>query len=347
MCQNSNFSLAMFLTFIFFFNSLKSNLFHYSESTAKKQQKDTTDKDQLQIFEFPDLLNKNLRFSSDSDQTLEKCIIKDGYYADLRGYEQGGAVFVKNNEISLQILNCLFVGCSAQQNGGAVYASSPRFDLEQSCFLECFVSDAAWSGQSFYTMCNIVNVNSSTVFSCPPSANHRGSEAIILVGGVQNILQLNSSHNVAAQYAGGFATSESISFSFRRCMIYHDVSPNHILAFVHLRPDDDVSYCNIIRNKVYQEGIVYVSGGYAVMRRCVFKRNSGLLAVFNNAYGPGFLTIEECAIDVPERRIMEDQFNLFNLGSTFTQKPTKNNISKNVELNSDNLVKMYRYINLK
>ena len=295
--------------------------------------------------QFTSLITKKILISK--DENLEKCVIQDGCFSDMRGSEQGGAVFVKNNEISLLIFNSLFIGCSAQQNGGAVYGSCPRFDIRQSAFFECFVSDSAWSGQSFYTMCNIVSVNSSTVYSCPPSANHRGSEAIILVGGVQNIQQLNSSHNVAAQYAGGFATSESISFSFKRCMIYHDVSPNHILAFVHLRPDDDISYCNFVRNKVYQEGIVYVSGGFSVIRRCVFKRNSGPIVVFNDAYGPGFLTIEECTVDIPPKKVMDGQFNLFNLDSTFTQKPSKNILPKNIELNSDNLIKMYRYINVK
>lgn len=293
------------------------------------------------------LFDAKVTISSTSNEMFDTSNISNCIFADLRGYEHGGAVFVKNEEVGLYVYNSLFIGCSASLSGGAIYVKCPRYDLEQSTFMQCFVSDAAWTGQSFYSASNIVNITASTVFMCPPDAPHRGSEAIFIITGVQSIVQLNSSYNTAAQYAGGLATQESLSLVIRRCMFYHDISPNHVLALIHLRPDDDISCCNFVKNLVYNEGLLYLSGGYAVMRKCYFKKNDGVLAVFNSAYGPGYLTLEECSIDVPEHIVMEGQYNLFNLGSTFTKKPSKNVIPKNVELKSDNLTKMLRYINTK
>ena len=276
--------------------------------------------------------SKNQNTNNEKDSLFERCEIKDSAYIDLKNGEQGGAVLVKNNQVALRVFHTLFIGCSAQLNGGAIFANCPRFELEESLFIECSVSDAAWSGQSFYTMCNVANVNCSSIVRCPISSKIRGSEAAIMIGGVQNVRQLNSSHNIPAQYAGGLATSESTSFQLRMSMFYCNESPNHILALVHMRPDDDVSFCNIVRNIVSSDGTVFISGGYVVMRRCVFRRNQGNLAAFNDGYGPGFLAIEECGIDVPERIIMDQSTNLFNIGSTFTKKPSKNVIPRNIEL---------------
>ena len=154
----------------------------------------------------------------------------------------------------------------------------------------------AWSGQAFLTTCNYAQVNTTTVFCCAISETLRGSEAAILVGGVQCISQLNSSYNIAAQYASGLATSESVSFSLKLSQFWHNQSPNHMLALVHIRPDDDISFCNFIKNTVPVDGLFYISGGYCILRKCVFKRNTGTFAVFNQAYGPGYLTIEELSL---------------------------------------------------
>ena len=284
---------------------------------------------------------------NDEQSLFEFCEIKNNAFTDLRNGDQGGGVLVKNPSVCLHVFHSLFHGCCAKLNGGALFANCAKFQLDESLFVECYVADAAWSGQSFYTMCNVAVINCSSIVKCPQSKKYRGSEAAIMIGGIQHIMNLNSSRNIPTQYAGGIATSESVSFSLRMSMFYWNESPNHILALVHLRPDDDVSLCNIVRNSVTSDGIVFISGGYVVMRRCVFKRNQGNLAAFNDGYGPGFLTIEECTIDVPERIIMQDNLNLINIGSTFTRKPSKNIIPRNIEIDQGPLDHAYRFINVK
>ena len=280
------------------------------------------------------------------DKTIRKIELRENVFQELRGSEQGGAIFIHNPFVYMKIFESLFIGCSATKNGGAIYVESTRFDLYQSVFLECYILHTLWSGQAFMSLTNVFSTNETTVNFCPPSLGHSGSESIILVGGVQSIQQLNTSHNLASSYASGLATSESVSFMFKRSVIYYNKSPNHIFAFIHLRPDDDVSYCNIIHNTVDNEGIIFISGGYCVLRKCVFKKNIGSLAVFNQAYGPGFLAIEECAIDVPQENVLSGQPNLYNLGSVFTRKPSKHQLPKNRELIADFLEKMNRYSNV-
>ena len=294
-------------------------------------------------FESQDL-TKN---EKDKKLEFEFCEIKNSAFVDLRNGDQGGAVLVKNPPVFLHVFHSFFQGCCAHLNGGAIFVNCAKFELDESLFIECYVADAAWSGQSFYTMCNVAKINCSSIVRCPQSHKFRGSEAAIMISGVQNIMNLNSSHNIPTQYAGGFATSESVSFSLRMSMFYWNESPNHVLALVHLRPDDDISFCNIVRNSVTSDGIVFISGGYVVMRRCVFKRNQGNICAFNDGYGPGFLTIEECTIDVPQRIIMKENLNLFNIGSTFTKKPSKNYIPRNIELDQGPLDRVFRFINVK
>ena len=289
----------------------------------------------------------NNQENKQKESIFEICEIKENAFVDLKNGEQGGAVLVKSPQVSLKIFHTLFIGCTAQLNGGAVFANCARFSSRELLYVECSVSDAAWSGQSYYSMCNVVKINTTSIVRCPISSKLRGSEAAIMIGGVQLVRQLNSSYNIPAQYAGGLATSESVSFQLTMSMFYHNESPNHVLALVHLRPDDDISFCNIVRNVVFSDGIVFISGGYVVLRKCVFRRNQGSLCAFNNAYGPGFLTIEECAIDVPERIIMDEATNLYNLGSTFTKKPSKNLIPRNIELDQGPLYRAFRFINMK
>lgn len=275
---------------------------------------------------------KERALKKQKNKKLENLEIIENVFQDLRGADSGGAVYVLNQQTILTITRSLFVGCSALKNGGALYGYTRKFTTFQSMYVECFITDNLWSGQAFMVTSNVTNVTETTAISCPPSLGHRGSEVLILVGGAQHVTQLNSSHNIAFAYASGLATSESISFEMKRCMFYYNKSPNHILALIHMRPDDDISFCNIIHNTVDTDGLIFVSGGYCVFQKCVFKKNSGVISVFNSAYGPGFLALEECAIDIPQQKAMENQFNLYNIGSVFTKKPTKIQIPKNTEL---------------
>ena len=293
------------------------------------------------------LKNEQQNLNNNKENFIENIDIKESFFQELKGAEKGGAIYVNNNQIYLKLSLSLFIGCSSTKNGGAVYVEATRFDIIQSMLLECYIVRALWSGQAFMSISHLFSCNESTVNYCPPSIGHSGSEAIIISGGIQNVRQLNTSHNIASSYASGLATSESVSFLLKYSMIYYNRSPNHILAFIHLRPDDDISFCNIIHNTVENDGLIFISGGYCVMRKCVFKKNSGTFSVFNNAYGPGFITIEECSVDVPRDNIIEGQTNLYDLGSTFTRKPSKHIIPHNIELQQEYLEKVNRYVNTK
>lgn len=296
---------------------------------------------------FENRLSANVKLNSASQSNIEKIDIKDSIFMDIKNMEQGGAILVKHPQSFVVVKHTLIIGCSATKNGGGLYCTSARFQLYDSAFHECYVPDQAWSGQAFSTTCNYVSINASTVWCCPISQQFRGAEAIIMVGGVQNINQLNSSRNTATQYAAGLATSESVSFALKLSHFVHNESPNHIVALVHIRPDDDISNCNFIKNTVTSDGIFYVSGGYSIIRRCYFRKTSGNLTVFNNAYGPGLLTYEECIFDIPEPKVMGTHTNLYNVKCVFTRKPSKPELPKNSDLNPNELYRMYRYINIR
>ena len=200
----------------------------------------------------------------------------------------GGAIYFNNYNFNLKILNCLFQTCQSKEKGGAIYCKSNLFNLNKIIFNDCTVPFSISSGQSFYsesyqTLINLISIN-----YCSYTSNFNAHETIFLLGGFQKIEYLNSSNNIAKSFSSGLATTESIYFNLKYSQFYNDSSYNHIFALIHIRPDDDILFNNIISNKVNTDGLIYLSGGFSIFFKCLFLNNEGLIITINNSYGKGY-----------------------------------------------------------
>ena len=235
--------------------------------------------------------------SSSNNQNL-KYSIRNNIFKDCKSTSGGGAISVSVPSSSIFIDNCYFLDCFANVHGGGCLIQCDETSLKKSFFDSCICPRSIYAGQAFYTDTLQINAEHVSVAKCAPSFASDGFETIICRGGIQNIQNINSTFNFASQYASGWLTAESTVNEITYSTFYNNSSPNQIIALTHIRPDDEISFINIVKNTVTKDGLIYISGSFAILKNFVICDNKGPMICFTLSAGPTFFILDHCVTDI-------------------------------------------------
>ena len=248
-------------------------------------------------FSNTNILKKQVKLSKSviSEDQL-KYTISNSLFNDCKSASVGGAVSVFSKTMTIGIENCVFTCCSANGHGGALSIACEKCSLKKLFFSECVCPRVVYGGQAFYTETKLITVNSTEVDGCPPSLDAGGFETAVNRRGIQSFDNINSSNNVATQYASGWLTAESSIFGMKFASFINNSSPNQIIALTQVRPDDEIIHANVVRNSA-KDGLVYISGSFVILKDFVFVENNGPLICFTMSAGPAFVILDKCVTD--------------------------------------------------
>ena len=251
---------------------------------------------------FNSLLNNEIMLdelpNNNANTQQLKYSLTNCFFKDCKSTSGGGAISISLPNSLISLNNCYFLDCFANVHGGACSIQSEKCEISNSFFEGCICPRSIYGGQAFYTETIMLDIVDTTVTRCAPSVKADGYETTICRGGIQNFARINSSQNIAVQYASGWLTAESTFNCIKFFTFFNNSSPNQILALTHIRPDDEISSVNMVKNTVTEDGLIYISGSFAILKKFVFYDNSGPLICFTLSAGPAYIILDHCITDI-------------------------------------------------
>lgn len=248
--------------------------------------------------------------------------ITNSIFLDCFTNDAGSAISINSKMSSIIINNTIFKNCSSLVKGGAVYSVVDAVEMNGVYFTRCVCSGSAFAGEAFYTESNLINSCLVSTYQCPYEFDDNGSEVIVARQGVQRFLYLNASHNVNAHYACGLLTFESLSFKLFANEYYNNSSPNQVLSFILLKPDDTISCVNLIGNNITEDALIYLSGSTVILRELIVYKNDATVFCHQPTFGANYFILQDCVFDCPRAKLgnvhgmMKEYKVVFNLYGT-------------------------------
>ena len=294
---------------------------------------------------FNNLLNSQIFLSSQQQKTKNsannqqlKYSIRNSYFKDCKSTSGGGAISVSVPSASIFIDECRFLRCFSNVHGGGCSIECDETSMQKSFFEGCICPKSIYAGQAFYTDTLQIVAEYVSVHKCAPSFSSDGFETIICRGGIQSVVNVNSTYNFASQYASGWLTAESTANQITYSTFFNNSSPNQIIALTHIRPDDEISYINLVKNTVTKDGLIYISGSFAILRNFVVCDNNGPLLCFTLSAGPAFIILDSCTTDI-NKNDMESVFPIMsdNKVTYMAENPQTNILTQCITPNNNEL----------
>ncbi|EAY18577.1 hypothetical protein TVAG_462630 [Trichomonas vaginalis G3] len=213
-------------------------------------------------------------------------LIQNTIFLNLSHNGQGAAIAFYHEKCNACISSCFFEKCKSMLNGGAIYAHVSNISISNSYFSDCLVPKQGYGGQAFYLSARRQNLNFTTITNCPAKVELEGTESCVSINGVQQFLSFNSSFNHPSQYAAGILTLESAYFAMKYSNFINNTSPNQILSFLNMQPDNLITFINILKNEVTVDALFYISSSIIVLENLIIFQNKGSLICQNIIFEP-------------------------------------------------------------
>jgi hypothetical protein len=215
----------------------------------------------------------------------------------------GGALYLNNESLSLSILNCVFIRCQSGASGGAV-----KVDACLWCAMNGTSGRTCVAGGT-NAFCSIavrdsspgtLTVSESAAVSCT------GAGGTLRLGGPETsggspsyIGSLNSTANVATSHSSGLFADDFVSLSVHFCTFLRNTAHNCLLFDRHIGTND-ISCVGLFGNSCSSSGdypgLVYV-GSTLTLSNCVFLANSFDAFLGGLSSGNRTTTFNRCVFD--------------------------------------------------
>jgi len=218
----------------------------------------------------------------------------------------GSVFYVKTNDVSMNLSDCVFYNCSSYVSGGCIHyesTSNGSIFVNRVCCGSCFVTKTYTGielGHALFISGNqITYISLLSLSNCAPRTTQAISP-IHLFGSDQTITDLNSSYNLAKAYSG-LSTISASNLSCSYTTIANCISSSHCSLYMSGGSNQRVlSRINVINCQTSSNGIVICqANSYYTIQESVFSGNNYVLFLviwYSNYGGSCTLDLKSCFI---------------------------------------------------
>ena len=206
---------------------------------------------------------------------------------------QGGVIY-SNGNFNIRLYSCMFYGCRASQEGGAVFIICKNAEFDYFCGQKCHNSADINTGAHFgcFEAINSTSIRYGSVTSCSNSSI--GYNCMMINGGKQECSNSNITKNICYSSSGTrFNNPESLKCEFS----HFERNQASVSIIIYLSGGSSsrlLQNCNIFNNTqgTVHGGIVRVWSGSFQVSKSIISHNTKILFGTNS----GTLLISECNI---------------------------------------------------
>ena len=220
---------------------------------------------------------------------------KNVFYSNFSTLLSGGAISCLNEYSELFIIEGFFQFCSAKENGGAIYSTCSKNNIEKCCFYECNHQGInGGRGSAVYCVSNVYcNFYDLSTYKCPGYLIQDRLSSLFMIYGSQTTISYNSSlsaHNLATGLYHYICTSSKILYyncikhisgSLIGLGIFNFNGNHSNINFINSTSNNGVFHCldvsTLISNSIFIDCIgkliyIFSSPGKITLNNCFFNK---------------------------------------------------------------------------
>lgn len=193
--------------------------------------------------------------------------------------DHGGVVFISSMSDSLSVSNSMFIQCSCNNYGGAIYFYGKGSEIKMICAFNC---SALFCHFAYLVVSNYNFVDYLSISLC--SNVEQGQAPLRIESGNQRLSFSNSSMNRANEISALYVYNPSVSSVYSYCTFSNNnVSSNTCIMMNFLSGTFDM--VNVVHNNSPESnGVIYQNNGYYNFNSCILKSNNDILFVVSAGY---------------------------------------------------------------